>query len=212
MLHSEFLLNQRPAVADAHAARAWLRELPLSDARVAHHALEALLDGFDDNALSLRKRLDILETIRTQRVEVDAQYAQRYAGKPVPLAQAERVACTHALSLWQKLEGCYWDCARAAAAGDGTVQRHLALCLARAANVQVRVCGWGVSSGVRALAVAWHVAAALDADSSGWLGGCAPGRRWTAAPRSHWRCTRRRRANTECSTPPCPTVCIRNTR
>ena len=135
MLHSEFLLNQRPAVADAHAARAWLRELPLSDARVAHHALEALLDGFDDNALSLRKRLDILETIRTQRVEVDAQYAQRYAGKPVPLAQAERVACTHALSLWQKLEGCYWDCARAAAAGDGTVQRHLALCLARAADL-----------------------------------------------------------------------------
>ena len=135
MLHSEFLLNQRPDVADAHAARAWLRELPLTDARAAHHALEALLNEFDDNTLGLRKRLDILETIRAQRVEIGAQYARRYTGKAVPLAGAERAACAHALSLWQKLENCYWQCARAAAAGDGTLRPHLALCLARAADL-----------------------------------------------------------------------------
>lgn len=135
MLNSEFLLNQRPDVGDAHAARAWLRELPLTDTRAAHHALESLLDAFDDNALSLRKRLDILETVRAQRVEIDAQYARRYVDKPLPLAEAERAACTHALSLWQKLETCYWQCACAAAAGDGTLRPHLALCLARAADL-----------------------------------------------------------------------------
>ena len=135
MLHSEFMLNQRPAVGDAHAARAWLRELPLTDARAAHHALESLLDALEDNGLGLRKRLDILETIRTQRVEVDAQYGQRYAGKALPLAQAERAAYVHAASLWQKLESCYWQCARSAAAGDGTLRSHLALCLARAADL-----------------------------------------------------------------------------
>ena len=103
MLNSEFLLNQRPDVGDAHAARAWLRELPLTDTRAAHHALESLLDAFDDNALSLRKRLDILETVRAQRVEIDAQYARRYVDKPLPLAEAERAACTHALGASDKM-------------------------------------------------------------------------------------------------------------
>ena len=135
MLDSEFLLKQRPDVGDAHAARAWLRELPLTDARAAHHAIEALLDAFNDNALGLRKRLDILETVRAQRSEIEAQYARRYADKALPLAAAEQAAFGHAWSLWQKLEACYWQCARAAAAGNATLRPHLALCLARAADL-----------------------------------------------------------------------------
>lgn len=135
MLHSQFMLSQRPRVASARAAKHWIRELPLTDARAAHHAIETLLTEFDETGLSARDRLEILETVRPHRIEVDAQYSQRYAGKALPLGDAERTAFGHAGSLWQKLEDSYWHCARAAAAGEPDLRPHLALCLARAAGL-----------------------------------------------------------------------------
>ena len=135
MLHSEFMLSQRPNVSDARDARAWLRALPLTDARAAHHAIEAMLAEFEENGVAVRDRLEILETIRPQRIEIDAQYALRYTGKALPLSEGERNAYKHATSLWQKLENAYWYCARAAASGESSLRPHLALCLARAADL-----------------------------------------------------------------------------
>ncbi len=135
MLHSEFMLSQRPHVANARAAKDWIKELPLTDARAAHHAIETLIAEFDENGLPARDRLEILETVRPHRIEIDAQYAQRYAGKALPLGDAERNAYAHASSLWQKLEDAYWYCARAAAAGEPDLRPHLTLCLTRAADL-----------------------------------------------------------------------------
>jgi hypothetical protein len=135
MLHSEFMLSQRPNVANARAAKDWLKELPLTDARAAHHAIETLLAEFEENGLAARDRLEILETIRPHRIETDAQYAQRYAGKALPLGAPERTAYGHASSLWHKLEEAYWYCARAAAAGEPDLRPHLTLCLVRAADL-----------------------------------------------------------------------------
>ena len=134
MLHSEFMLSQRPRVANARAAKDWIRELPLTDARAAHHAIVTLLDEFDENGVAARDRLEILETVRPQRIATDAQYAQRYAGKALPLAEVERKAFAHSCALWQKIEDAYWYCARAAAAGEPELRPHLTLCLARAAD------------------------------------------------------------------------------
>lgn len=135
MLHSEFMLSQRPNVANARAARNWIKELPLTDARAAHHAIETLLAEFEENGLAARDRLEILETVRPHRIQIDTQYAQRYAGKPLPLGATERTAYGHASSLWQKLEEAYWYCARAAAAGEPDLRPHLTLCLVRAADL-----------------------------------------------------------------------------
>lgn len=135
MLHSELMLNQRPQIASASAARDWIKSLPLTDARAAHHAIESLLREFDETALPARERLDILEAVRPHRIEIDAGYARRYASKPLPLAEAERTAFGHACSLWNKLEEAYWHCAREAAAGESDLRPHLTLCLARAADL-----------------------------------------------------------------------------
>ena len=48
MLHSQFLLNQRPGVASARDAKDWIRSLPLTDARAVHHALETLIAEFEE--------------------------------------------------------------------------------------------------------------------------------------------------------------------
>ena len=133
--HSEFMLNQRPQIASAGAAKEWIKSLPLTDARAAHHAIESLLREFDETGLSARERLDILEAVRPHRIEIDAHYARRYTSKPLPLAAPERNAFGHACSLWSRLEEAYWHCARAATADEPDLRPHLALCLARAADL-----------------------------------------------------------------------------
>ena len=126
MLHSEFLLSQRPGVSNARDAKEWLKNLPVTDSRAAHHALETLVAEFDENGLDAAGKLEILETVRALRIETDTQYAQRYAGKALPLGPAERVAFDHAVSLWKRVEETYWHIARTAAAGEADLQPRLA--------------------------------------------------------------------------------------
>lgn len=132
MLHSEFLLNQRPGVADARGAKAWLRDLPLTDSRAAHHAIGALINEFEQSPLTALARLEILETLRGPVAQIDADYAARYAAKALPLGLAERNAFVHAQALWRALARTYLDCFEAGLAGAPGVAQHRALCLARA--------------------------------------------------------------------------------
>ncbi|MBL8377847.1 MAG: hypothetical protein JNM79_08265 [Burkholderiales bacterium] len=132
MLHSEFLLNQRPGVADARGAKAWLRDLPLTDSRAAHHAISSLLSEFEHAPLTALARLEILETLRGPVAQIDADYATRYAAKALPLGLAERNALVHAQALWRALARTYLDCFEAGLGGAAGVAPHRALCLARA--------------------------------------------------------------------------------
>lgn len=132
MLHSEFLLSQRPGVADARGAKAWLHDLPLTDSRAAHHAISGLVREFDEAPLTALARLEILETLRGPVAQIDADYAARYAAKALPLGLAERNALVHAQSLWRALARTYLDCFEAGLAGAAGVAPHQALCLARA--------------------------------------------------------------------------------
>jgi len=135
MLHTEFLLGQRPGIVNARAAKEWVKDQPLTDARAAHHAVAGLIAGFEDVVLPPLDRLEILETLRAHIVEIDRLYAGRYVAKPLPLGPAERNAFDHAHNLWQRLEDAYWSCAQAAMADDPAMRPHLALCLARAAHI-----------------------------------------------------------------------------
>ncbi|HEY4373280.1 MAG TPA: hypothetical protein VGN52_15220 [Burkholderiales bacterium] len=135
MLHTEFLLNQRPGVTNARGAKEWIKELPVTDARAAHHAVAGLMSEMEDSSLPPLARLEILETLRAHIDEIDRLYAARYVAKPLPLGPVERNAFSHAKHLWLRLESAYWHCANAALAGDPTMQPHLALSLARAAGM-----------------------------------------------------------------------------
>jgi hypothetical protein len=132
MLHSEFLLNQRPGVDSARGAKEWLRGLPLTDARASHHALAALLTELGDAPLPALARLEIVETLRSHAAQIDADYASRYAAKALPLGLAERNAFVHAQSLWRAFARTYLECFEAGLAGEAPVAQHRALCLARA--------------------------------------------------------------------------------
>jgi len=132
MLHTEFLLNQRPGIVNARGAKEWIKELPVTDARAAHHALAGMLAELEDASLAALDRLEILETLRAHIDEIDRLYAGRYTAKALPLGPAERNAFDHAKDLWSRMEDAYWRCARAAMGDDGPMRPHLALCLARA--------------------------------------------------------------------------------
>ncbi|MDB5807783.1 MAG: hypothetical protein JWN73_5105 [Betaproteobacteria bacterium] len=153
MLHTEFLLNQRPGVTNARGAKEWLREQPVTDARAAHHAVAGLLAELEDSTLPALDRLEILETLRGHFTEIDRAYGGRYVAKPLPLGPTERNAFAHAKHLWLRLESAYWHCANAALSGDAAMQPHLALCLARAAGL---VC----------VSIAGHVRAGQAIDQS----------------------------------------------
>ena len=135
MLHTEFLLNQRPGVSNARGAKEWLRQQPVTDARAAHHAVAGLLAELEDSSLPALDRLEILETLRGHFAEIDRAYGSRYIAKPLPLGPSERNAFAHAKHLWLRLESAYWHCANAALSGEAAMQPHLALCLARAAGL-----------------------------------------------------------------------------
>lgn len=135
MLHTEFLLSQRPGVANAKSAKEWIRDQPLTDARAAHHAVAGLIAEFDDTVLPALDRLEILETLRSHIAEIDRLYSARYVAKPLPLGPAERNAFDHAKALWQRLEEAYWRCAQAALANEPGMDAHVALCLTRASTM-----------------------------------------------------------------------------
>ncbi len=131
MQQTEWLLEQRYGVTTARAAKHWLSEIPISDTRAAQHSFCALLDELDEQAISAGELLPILETLRASIIDVQAAYSARYAGKPVPLAHAERVAFDHTVALWQRLEAAYQRTAefdwsggvvRGDQAGDQTAQ------------------------------------------------------------------------------------------
>ena len=132
MQQSEFMLNQRPGVTSARGAKAWLRELPLSDARSAHHAVVAMLSEWEETPTAPLARLEILETVRGHVAEIDAQYAARYAEKPLPLGIQERNAFQHAQVLWRSMAAAYLECFEASLEDAVDLAPHRALCLARA--------------------------------------------------------------------------------
>lgn len=132
MQHSEFLLAQRPGVVNARGAKQWLKDLPLTDARAAHHCVAALVAELEHAPMTARDRLEILETMRGHVFDINEAYAARYAAKPLPLGLAERNALAHALALWRHLAAVYMQCVEASLGAEYDLAPRRALCLARA--------------------------------------------------------------------------------
>lgn len=131
MQSTEMMLGKTSGVATAKSAKQWLCDLPISDARSAHHAVSALLRDLTEDAPGAHVRLEILETVRGHIAGIDARYARRYADKPLPLALAERGAFNHAQAQWRALSAAYLEIFEASVDSAGLASRQ-ALCLARA--------------------------------------------------------------------------------
>ena len=131
MQSTEMMLERVSGVATASNAKQWLRELPISDARSAHHAVSALLRELSQVTPGPRERLEILETVRGHVAGIDLRYARRYVGKPLPLGVAERSAFNHAQAQWRALAAAYLEVFEASL-NVADLAPHHALCLARA--------------------------------------------------------------------------------
>ena len=133
MQSTEMMLGRISGVTTAGRAKQWLRDLPISDARSAHHAVSALLRELSQATPGPRERLEILETVRGHIAGIDARYARRYAGKPLPLGLAERNAFNHARAQWRALAAAYLEVFEASLDVADLAQHH-ALCLVRAGS------------------------------------------------------------------------------
>src|SRR5690242_18436619 len=87
------------ALRDADEAARWVRDLP-TEAHALHAALDAQLTALTQSTLPPRERARIAEVLREPVLALHTELARRYAGKPVPLSERERVAVDQAIGIW----------------------------------------------------------------------------------------------------------------
>lgn len=100
---------------DAESCKAWLAALPLTNVLSAHPALGAQLKLANGASLPARGRLAILETLREPVSFVQAEYAKRCRGRPVPFDANDRAAWRAVVELWRSMHDGYATCLAAEA-------------------------------------------------------------------------------------------------
>ncbi len=114
------------AFADAAACGQWLAQLQLSDIRAAHLALLREVTQLNHCALSPAERLKVLELLIPTVVHVQAEFAKRLVGRPLPLVDAEAQALKGLIGLWaQMVTGYRHVLEQAAGGGELAAQRPL---------------------------------------------------------------------------------------
>ena len=114
------------AFADAAACEQWLAQLQLSDIRAAHLALLREVTQLNHCALPPAERLRILELLIPTVTHVQAEFAKRLVGRPLPLVDAEAQALKGLIGLWaQMVTGYRHVLEQAAGGGELAAQRPL---------------------------------------------------------------------------------------
>jgi cyclic-di-GMP-binding protein len=114
--------------ADAATCRRWLESLPLTNAAHAQRELAGQLAALHVAAnVAPIERLRILEVLKEALVFVQNEAAQVYAGKPLPLDNAEADAWARSMGLWQYLAKNYGLCLQAHREGDLVIAPYAAL-------------------------------------------------------------------------------------
>ena len=98
------------AFTSASGCRAWLANLPLAESQQLQALLLRQLNLLADTALPPGERAEILELLRETIVLAQTSCSRRFAGKLLPLAEAEQAAYQASLALWLALEANYLLC------------------------------------------------------------------------------------------------------
>jgi hypothetical protein len=123
---------QPPAVTSARSCKEWLSVQPLANAIHAQAVLLRQLNLLNRYDLAAAERLKILELIRDPVAFAQGESARKFAGRPLPLAQAEQAGLDANRQLWQALAVGYLHCLSACFSGDPEVAGHAALIIQRA--------------------------------------------------------------------------------
>lgn len=113
---------------DAASCRRWLEALPLTNVQHAQREIGGQLAALHTAAdVAPIERLRILETLKEPLLFVQNEAAQVYAGKPLPLDNAEGDAWARSMGLWQYLAKNYELCLEAHREGDLVIAPYAAL-------------------------------------------------------------------------------------
>jgi hypothetical protein len=102
--------EQKPAFLDAAECAAWLARVPLANVSLAQPMLLRQLNLLHRHELLPGERAAILEALRRPVIEVQADAANIFAGRPLPLAPPEQAALERTLDLWRMLAQGYQRC------------------------------------------------------------------------------------------------------
>lgn len=121
--------QNRPVFVDVPACERWLSQLQLTNIQSAHQAISGEIEKLNRFALSAEERLAVMEALRETVAFVQAEYAKRLSGKPLPLNSAETAAVNGIISLWQAMITGYQHCLQACLAGNsGLTEKKALIC------------------------------------------------------------------------------------
>ena len=112
---------------DSAACERWIQQLPLTNIQQTHRLLKSQITALRAAGLPALERLRILESLRPSIAFVQAECANRYIGKSLPLDAAEHAAWQEVVALWEGVAGNYENCLAAYRSGDFVLASHAAL-------------------------------------------------------------------------------------
>src|ERR1017187_8299124 len=102
--------HAKPAFRYATACVKWLNQLQLTNLNLAHGTLRAQLEEFNRCPIRGKERLKTLEALRETIAAVQADFAKKFYGKKLPLAEEEFPMLVALSSLWLNIANGYLRC------------------------------------------------------------------------------------------------------
>lgn len=112
---------------DSASCKRWVESLPLGNIPQAREILSAELAALRGTELAAIERLRTLETLKDSVAFVQAEFADRYAGKPLPLDVNEAESWAAVNELWRHAHSNYERCLQAYRDGDLDIAPHAPL-------------------------------------------------------------------------------------
>jgi hypothetical protein len=120
--------------SDSASCKRWVEELPLTNVQQTQRVLTAQFAALNGAQFVALERLKMLEMLREPVAFVQSESANRYAGKPIPLARNENEVWSSVIELWDQLGRNYQQCLKAYRDGDLGIAPHAALITMRCLN------------------------------------------------------------------------------
>ena len=118
--------------SDAASFQVWRARLPLANATQCHAALAVQARALARATLPAAALLELLELLRETAVAIQAGYAKKYRGSPVPLDDDDRAAWDSVVGVWSSLAAGYDALIDAMAGAAPEMAAHAALICQRA--------------------------------------------------------------------------------
>jgi hypothetical protein len=112
---------------DSASCKRWIEQLTLTNVQLTQQALTGQLTSLASAHVAPLERLKILEALREPVYFVQGESSKRYAGRPLPLEEGEKVVWSNVVALWQEMSHNYQQCLRAYREGDLAIAPHAAL-------------------------------------------------------------------------------------